>query len=88
MTSQLGRGRLLRPDQVMAILNCSRSSVYRLLSEAHLTGIRVRGSIRVWEKSLSDYLDRQIELFTLESEICVSDSSITSGSLDKQKGDS
>ena len=82
MTTGNGRGRLLRPDQVAGIMNCGRSSVYRLLAEAQLTGARVRGSVRVWESSIFAYLERQTELFALEFNDSVSDSSVVPGSLD------
>jgi excisionase family DNA binding protein len=76
------RDRLMRVDQVMAIMMCSDSTVYRLLADAHLTGVKVRGAIRVWESSVWGYLTRHAELLSLESEDIVSDSSVPSGPLD------
>jgi excisionase family DNA binding protein len=58
--------RLLRPDQVGEILNISRAGVYRLLAEGQLTGLKVRGSIRILEDSINEYIDRQLVAYILE----------------------
>ncbi len=47
---------LLRPDEVMDILRISRSSVYRMLNEGALEGIKVAGVMRVKSKSVLNLL--------------------------------
>jgi excisionase family DNA binding protein len=62
-----GKIKILRPDQAGERLKISRSGVYRLLSEGQLRGLKVRGSVRVVESSIDDYLQRQICAFALEN---------------------
>ena len=60
------RDRLLRPDQVSQRLNVSTRSVYRIIEEGHVRALRVRGSLRVLESSVDEYLARQLAEFELE----------------------
>lgn len=59
--------RLLRPDQAAELLNVSTRSIYRLLAEGQLTGLKVRGCLRVRESSVNDYISRQVALYLLEN---------------------
>jgi len=59
------KDQLLRPDQVAEKLNVSTKTIYRLLGEAQLVGLKVRGSIRIPEASVTDYIKRQVALFQL-----------------------
>jgi excisionase family DNA binding protein len=61
------QGRLLRPDQVADLLNISRAGVYRLVAEGQFLALKIRGSLRIWESSISDYLLRQVALAALEN---------------------
>lgn len=58
---------LLRPNQVADRLNVCVKTVYRLISDGHFRAIKARGSLRVFESSLTDYIDRQAALFALET---------------------
>lgn len=66
VTSGNGRGQLLRPDQLQALLGVSRSRTYELVSEGHFEVLRVGRLLRITEASYYAYLDRQIRLFALE----------------------
>ena len=59
-------GRLLNVDQAAERLNVSKSSIYRLLSEGQLYALRVRGSTRLPEDGIDDYIDRQILKYQLD----------------------
>ncbi len=61
------RKKLLRPDEVASLLNISRSSVYRLVSETHLVGLKVRSSLRITVDSVERYVERQIAALLLET---------------------
>lgn len=61
------KDKLLRPDQVATMLNVSVRSIYRLLEEGYLRGLRIRGSIRILETSIYQYVDDQIDSFALET---------------------
>lgn len=54
---------LLRIDQVAVILNCSRSSAYRLVAECEVEALKVRGSLRVTVESVNSYIRREISRF-------------------------
>ncbi|MBI9077787.1 MAG: helix-turn-helix domain-containing protein [Desulfatibacillum sp.] len=43
---------LLRPDEVMDILRISRSSVYRMIQEGQLEGVKIAGVMRVKSQSV------------------------------------
>jgi len=60
-------GRLLRPDQVKEKLNVSRSKVYDLIYGGHFIVLKVGASLRVTEKSVEDYLERQICLYSTKN---------------------
>jgi excisionase family DNA binding protein len=61
------RPKLLRVDEVALQLNVSKRTIYRLVSEAHFECLRIRGSIRITENSVKNYIKRQIYLFQLEN---------------------
>lgn len=63
----LKRDQLLRPDQVAGRLNVSRRTAYRLIAEGHFKVVPVRGSLRIYESSIDDYLERQLYLYELEN---------------------
>ena len=60
------KSRLLNVDEAAARLNVSSRSIYRLISEAQLVGLKVRGSLRVLESSIDSYIERQILSYSLE----------------------
>jgi excisionase family DNA binding protein len=68
-----GQGRLLRPDQVGDRLNISRSTVYRMISEGCFLVLKIRGSLRITERSLEEFIERQISVFAAENGESVSD---------------
>jgi len=51
--------KLLRLSEVAELLSCSVRTVYRLIGEASLLGIQIRGGWRVDPSDLQDYIDRQ-----------------------------
>jgi excisionase family DNA binding protein len=57
--------RLLRVSTVSQRLNCSKSSVYRLVSEGKLLMVPVgpRKGYRIPESSFTAYLQQQLDLF-------------------------
>jgi excisionase family DNA binding protein len=67
MTQTPSRGKLLKPAQVADFLNISRAGIYRLVGEGQLVALKVRGSLRIFEESVDDYLSRQSALFALEN---------------------
>lgn len=66
MTAENGRGRLLRPDQLRALLGVSRSRTYELITEGHFEALNVGKLLRITERSVNAYIDRQIRLFALD----------------------
>jgi excisionase family DNA binding protein len=58
--------KLLNVEQAASRLNVSTRTVYRMIAEAQLVGLKVRGSLRVLESSLDDYIKRQIFAYSLE----------------------
>jgi len=63
------KDRLLRPDQVADRLAVHVRTVRRLASEGQFFCLMVRGSLRIWESSVTAYLRRQENLFQLENGI-------------------
>lgn len=59
--------RLLRIDQVMELLQCSRSTIYRLLADRQFEAMRVGAGLRITEASLIRYQEKSILEFA-ESE--------------------
>jgi excisionase family DNA binding protein len=51
----------------MARLNISRATTYRLIAEGHFKALKVGGCLRITEKSLEDYLERQIYRYALQN---------------------
>mgnify|MGYP003135304148 CR=1 FL=1 len=49
----------LSVDQVMAILNCSRSYVYKLLRNGHLEYCDATGPMKVTAKSVLSYMGKR-----------------------------
>jgi excisionase family DNA binding protein len=66
---------LLTPEAVAARLNISRAGAYRLLKSGQFVGLKVRGSLRILESSVEEYIERQIALFQLENGNSVSECS-------------
>lgn len=67
MTLASKREQLLRIDQVADILNCSKRSVYRLISECELGALKVRGVLRITADSVDLYIKRQISVFQINN---------------------
>lgn len=63
------KDRLLRPDQVAERLAVHVRTVRRLATEGQFLCLMVRGSLRVWESSVTAYMRRQENLFQLENGI-------------------
>lgn len=59
--------KLLRPDQVAEILNCSRRSIYRLVTDAEIDALKIRGVLRITRESVDLYIKRQIAVFQAEN---------------------
>lgn len=62
--------KLLRPDEIAALLDISVRQTYRLISAGHFTVIRIDGpgsALRVTSESFDDYLLRRAALFELEN---------------------
>lgn len=60
------RERHLTVQEVAEWLNLSPRTVYRLLADGQLVGLKIRSCLRIPETSVLDYLDRQKSLFLLE----------------------
>lgn len=50
------RPALLRPEEAAALLQVSRSKVYRLISERRLPAVRLTGSVRIPRAALMEML--------------------------------
>lgn len=48
--------RVLRPDEVAKLLNCSRSQVYSLIKSGEISSIRVGRAVRVPEAAFASWL--------------------------------
>ena len=59
--------KLLLVREVANALRCSPRTVYRMIQQGELRGVRVRSSLRVFAASIDDYLDREAK--RLEHEI-------------------
>ncbi len=70
--------RNLSIKQTAELLNCSISSVYRLLDDGEILAFRVRGSLRIAEESLELYRMRQISKYLDENAITLSECARTS----------
>lgn len=59
----------IRADQAAEILDCSVRHIYRLISEAHLKAFKIGRSrgLRIIEKSVFDFIDRQKSIAELEA---------------------
>jgi excisionase family DNA binding protein len=55
------KDKLMRPDEVALRLLVSPKTVYRLASEAQFRCCKVRGQLRIWAKSVEDYLERRTQ---------------------------
>ena len=49
---------ILRPDQAMKRLNCSRSMVYKLIKNGDVEAFRVGSTWRIYGQSLENYKKR------------------------------
>ena len=59
--------RMLRPDQVATRLAVCTRTVYRLVTDGKLIGLRVGNRLRIPEDSVTQYINRQIELLAVET---------------------
>ena len=48
--------RLLNAQEAIEILNCSRTTLYRIIKSGGITVVKIRGSVRIEASSLSDYI--------------------------------
>jgi excisionase family DNA binding protein len=58
--------RLLRIDEASEVLNISPRTLYRMLGEGALPGIKIRGGIRIDMNDIEDYIRKQKERFSIE----------------------
>jgi len=65
----LKKDRLLRPDQVAAILQVNKKTVYNRVSEGHFSIVTTGGSLRIWENSVYLYLKRLTQVADYEHKI-------------------
>lgn len=62
------RDRLLSAEQVAKILNCSPRHARYLIAQGHFRALRVgKRMVRIWESSIFDYLERQVDLYEIEN---------------------
>lgn len=64
---------LYNVNEAAEYLNCSRRTVYRLVSDGDLQALRVRSSLRIPAGSLDSYIQRQIAEFQADEGVCVTD---------------
>lgn len=57
----------LRPDEAAKFLSVSTRTIYRLASDGDIVAAKVRGALRIRADSLSRYMDKQAQLFSLDS---------------------
>jgi excisionase family DNA binding protein len=48
-------------------LNVSERTAYRMVADAQITGLKIRGSLRILRKSIDDYIDRMVSNYALEN---------------------
>jgi len=53
--------RLLRPDEVAAVLNVDRSTVYRIAGKGDFVCLKVGSALRITGASVDRYIRKQIE---------------------------
>jgi len=58
--------KLYNLNEVMEVLGCSRSMVYRLIQDGELKALRVRASLKILRSSVELYIDRQIAKYQQE----------------------
>ena len=51
--------RTYKVDEIAAMLNIGRSSVYNLVKEGHFNTVRIGNTIRVSKRSFDEWLDQQ-----------------------------
>jgi len=59
--------RNLRINEVMILLSCSRSTIYRLVADGEIVAFKNRGNLLITIESLELYRDRQILKFQEEN---------------------
>jgi excisionase family DNA binding protein len=57
----------LKPFQVALLLNVSQRTVYRMIAESYFVVAKFRGSLRVSEKSVQSYVQREIYSYAAEN---------------------
>ena len=57
--------RLLNLKEVSVILNCSRSTLYRIIRAGEIITVSIRGSIRVPYQSVTKYIEDHSTIRTL-----------------------
>lgn len=54
-------------------LRISCRSVYRLIADGHIPAFKVRNSLRIPEKAINDYLERQLQKYKDDNGISVTE---------------
>lgn len=62
----LQRDRWLRPDQVGERLNVHQKTVYRMSAEGCFVAAKMRGSLRILESSVNEYVLREIKSYAAQ----------------------
>ncbi|UCE07799.1 MAG: helix-turn-helix domain-containing protein [bacterium] len=60
------RKEILRIDEVASWLSISDRQVYRLISNGEIEAFKIRSSLRIRSKSVSEYIRRQVRDFQNE----------------------
>ncbi len=63
------KNRLLNVQQAGKLLNVSPRTIYRLVADGQFVVLKVKGSLRITDYSLNEYINRQISKYALENGI-------------------
>jgi len=56
-----------RPDEAAKFLSVSTRTIYRMAGEGDIVAAKVRGVLRIRADSLTRYMDKQAQRFSLDS---------------------
>ena len=59
--------KLLRVDQLAEKIGVSKRTAYRLVAEGHFRACKIGGSLRVTERSVIEYIERQLSVYAIEN---------------------
>ena len=55
--------KLLRVDQAAKALNCSRRTIYRLITDCEIDALKIRKTLRITHESVDLFIRRQISAY-------------------------